>query len=315
MAILERFQNVIGRASGEHSRFYGPGRALAGAVAASLAWLAVFAVTRVPPEPASPTAALQEDDQTLQQEAFLQLSPDAPDDFSLIQTPPFISEIAPVDGTLQALLPLEERDDYRVAPPDILEIEVICDEPVEGSRLEEFSGERRVSPDGTIRLADQCEPVSVADKTLPEIKAAIEDALEPEYRNVTALVSVFAQNSHVYYVIVESGDSSGDSVQRFPAVGNETVLDVISQINGLSELANKKIWIARPSPSGAGRDRILPVNWEEISQDNTTADNPPILPGDRIFITDGSEPGLLPPASETDHSPATDGIDEPQTDE
>ncbi len=315
MAILERFQNVIGRASGEHSRFYGPGRVLAGAVAASLAWLAVFAVTRVPPEPASPTAALQEDDKTLQQEAFLQLSPDAPEDFSLIQTPPFISETAPIDATLQALLPLEERDDYRVAAPDILEIEVICDEPAEGSRLEEFSGERLVSPDGTIRLAEQCEPITVAGKTLPEIKAAIEDTLEPEYRNATALVSVFSQNSHVYYVIVESGDSSGDTVQRFPAVGNETVLDVISQINGLTELANKKIWIARPSPSGVGRDRILPVNWEEISQDNTTADNQPILPGDRIFITDGSEPGLLPPASETDHSPATDGIDEPQTDE
>jgi protein involved in polysaccharide export with SLBB domain len=315
MAILERFQHVMGRASGERGRFYGPSRALAGAVAASLVWLAIFAATRVSPEPTAPLPALTEGEQAPQQDAFALLTLDGPDDFSLIQTPPFIGEAAPADATLQAFLPLEERDDYRVAPPDILEIEVISDEPAEGSRLEELSGERLVSPDGTIKLADHCEPISVADKTLQEIKAAVEDCLQGEYRNATAFVSVFSQNSHVYYVIVENNGSSGDSVCRFRAVGNETVLDAISQINGLSELASKKIWIARPSPSGAGRDRILPVNWEEISQDNTTADNQPILPGDRIFITDGSEPGLLPPASETDHSPATDGIDEPQTDE
>jgi protein involved in polysaccharide export with SLBB domain len=312
MAILERFRNLIGRASSEHSRFYGPGRALAGAAVASLVWLAIFAFTRVSPEPTAPMATLQEGDQAPQKDAFLQLSLDAPDDFSLIQTPPFIGETMPVEATGQAFLPLEERDDYRVAPPDVLEIEVNCDEPAAGSRLEEFSGERLVSPDGTIRLADHWEPISVAGKTLREIKAAVEDRLQSEVRNATASVSVLAQNSHVYYVIVESSDSSGDSVCRFRSAGNETVLDAISQINGLSDLSNKKIWIARPSENG---DIILPVNWQEIIQDTETADNQPILPCDRIFITDGSEPSLLPPDGETNHCPASNGIDEPPADD
>ena len=59
-------------------------------------------------------------------------------------------------------------------------------------------------------------------------------------------VDVVAYNSKVYYIITQ-GAGLGDNVRRLPVTGNETVLDAISQINGLSQVSSKNIWIARPS--------------------------------------------------------------------
>jgi hypothetical protein len=96
-------------------------------------------------------------------------------------------------------------------------------------------------------------------------------------------VDVFSYNSKVYYVITE-GAGQGDNVARFPVTGNETVLDAIAQINGLSKLSSKDIWIARPAPSGIGCDQVLPVDMDAIMKGGATATNYQILPGDRVFI-------------------------------
>ena len=60
------------------------------------------------------------------------------------------------------------------------------------------------------------------------------------------------------------------------------MLDAISQVQGLSRLSSKNIWIARPSRSGC--DQILPVRWDEIAPGAGTCTNYQVLPGDRIFI-------------------------------
>jgi hypothetical protein len=96
-------------------------------------------------------------------------------------------------------------------------------------------------------------------------------------------VDVFSYNSKVYYVITE-GAGFGDNVARFPVTGNETVLDAIAGINGLSRLSSKDIWIARPAPSGVGCDQVLPVDIEAIMKGGSTATNYQLLPGDRVFI-------------------------------
>ena len=69
-----------------------------------------------------------------------------------------------------------------------------------------------------------------------------------------------------------------------PITGNETVLDAVARIGGLSQLSSKKIWIARPAPNGVGCEQILPVNWDDITQGASTATNYQMLPGDRLFI-------------------------------
>jgi polysaccharide export outer membrane protein len=155
---------------------------------------------------------------------------------------------------------------------------------LQSTGLQPISDQHLVSPDGRVNLGTYGS-VYVAGMTLEAATAAIEAQLSGFLDNPKVSVSVFAYNSKVYYVITE-GAGSGDQLARFPITGNETVLDAISQINGLSRLSSKRIWIARPTPSGAGCDTILPVNWEEITQGAATATNYQILPGDRIFLAE-----------------------------
>jgi polysaccharide export outer membrane protein len=147
---------------------------------------------------------------------------------------------------------------------------------------QQIAGEHLVGPDGTINLGTYG-AVYVTGMTLAEAKAAIEKHLGEYLDAPLVSVDVFSYNSKVYYVITE-GAGYGDNVVRFPVTGNETVLDAISQINGLSRLSSKDIWIARPAPSGVGCDQILPVDLEAIMKGASTATNYQVLPGDRVFI-------------------------------
>ena len=95
-------------------------------------------------------------------------------------------------------------------------------------------------------------------------------------------MDVYAYNSKVYYVITQ-GAGLGDGVFRFPITGNETVLDAISQINGLQQVSSTKIWVARPTDE-PGKVQNLPVNWQQITAGANACTNYQILPGDRVFI-------------------------------
>jgi protein involved in polysaccharide export with SLBB domain len=95
-------------------------------------------------------------------------------------------------------------------------------------------------------------------------------------------MSVFAFNSKYYYVITDFA-GAGEQVVRLPAMGNETVLDAMANIGGLSAVSSKQIWIARPAPAGSP-DQILPVDWKGITRRGHTNTNYQILPGDRVFV-------------------------------
>ena len=147
---------------------------------------------------------------------------------------------------------------------------------------QQIAGEHLVGPDGTINLGTYGS-VYVTGLTLDEAKTKIEKHLDQYLDAPLVSVDVFSYNSKVYYVITE-GAGQGDNVSRFPVTGNETVLDAIAQINGLSRLSSKDVWIARPAPSGVGCDQILPVDIEAIMKGGATATNYQVLPGDRVFI-------------------------------
>jgi polysaccharide export outer membrane protein len=147
---------------------------------------------------------------------------------------------------------------------------------------QQIAGEHLVGPDGMINLGTYG-AVYVTGLTLDQAKEAIEKHLGKFLDAPLVSVDVFAYNSKVYYVVTE-GAGFGDQIARFPVTGNETVLDAISQINGLSRLSSKDIWIARPAPSGVGCDQILPVDIEAIMKGGSTATNYQVLPGDRVFI-------------------------------
>jgi len=145
-----------------------------------------------------------------------------------------------------------------------------------------IAGEHLVRPDGRISLGIYGE-VFVAGMTLPEVKLAVEEHLKEFIQDPQVAVDVLAYNSKMFYIIVDGG-GFGEQVIRLPYTGNETVLDAIAQIQGLSEVSSKRIWIARPAPSGIGVSQILEVAWEDITALGQTATNYQVLPGDRIYI-------------------------------
>jgi polysaccharide export outer membrane protein len=149
--------------------------------------------------------------------------------------------------------------------------------------LQQIRGEHLVRPDGKVSLGIYG-TVPVAGMTIPEVKQAIEAHLSRYLQEPEVSVDVQAYNSKVYYVIFDGG-GSGQQVARLPVTGNDTVLDAISQVFGLSPVSDKhKIWVARPAPAGAACDQVLPVDWVGITTRGRTDTNYQLLPGDRVYV-------------------------------
>jgi hypothetical protein len=179
-------------------------------------------------------------------------------------------------------VPLHLRDDYHVQPPDILQVKFTGSSPdLQDKEMKAAGGERLVTSDGVINLGD-FGSLHVAGLTLSEIKSAIQRQMDFAGRNWQVEVSVLAQNSHVYYVVFEGG-AGGDRFMRYPAVGDDTLLDALCQVGRFNDLRTKRIWIARPQP-GSSVDQVLPVHWKWTSDQTATCTNYHILPGDRIFV-------------------------------
>ena len=143
-------------------------------------------------------------------------------------------------------------------------------------------GEHLVRPDGTVGLGTYGS-VHVAGLTLAEAKAAIEEQLSQYLLDPEVSVDVLGYNSKVYYIVTD-GAGFGEQVYRFPITGNETVLDAISQINGLPPVASKKrIWVVRSTPDSEFLE-TLPVDWKSITMGGPHATNYQIFPGDRIYV-------------------------------
>lgn len=151
--------------------------------------------------------------------------------------------------------------------------------------LQRISGEHLVGPDGTVTLG-RYGSVPVVGLTLEEARATIAAHLSEHFSNAEVSVSVYAFNSKVYYIVTQ-GAGLGDSLTRLPYTGNETVMDALSHINGLSHVSSTRMWIARPHRDQK-TSQILPIDWESISQRGEVQTNYQLLPGDRLYIAEDS---------------------------
>jgi hypothetical protein len=181
-------------------------------------------------------------------------------------------------------VPLHQRPDYCACPPDILMVKIerltAAGTPAEELSL---SGEHLIQPDGLLSIGDTVK-VQAGGLTMKEIAAKIQQSLDIDEAKHRVAVSVFSQNSHVYYVFDES-KGLGETVTRYPVEGNETALDALAQHGRISQLAHRKVWIARPMPGSSAPDVIVPISWNWTSPDTMVCNNPPLQSGDRIFIT------------------------------
>jgi protein involved in polysaccharide export with SLBB domain len=149
---------------------------------------------------------------------------------------------------------------------------------------QQIVGEHLVGPDGRVNLGTYGS-VYVAGMTIEEARAMIERQLSNYLLDPQVVVDIFAYNSKKYYVVTQ-GAGLGDNVVESPITGNETVLDAIARIGGISQVSSTNIWIARPAPNGNPCHQILPVNWDEISRGASTATNYQMMPGDRLYIAE-----------------------------
>jgi len=173
---------------------------------------------------------------------------------------------------------LNERDDYTVAAPDIVQVSVKLPSREEEVRLRGVNGEHLVSPDGGIDLGARFGIIPAAGLTPQEIQRQVQQRLAAEAQHYDVTISVVEQNSKFYYIIVQ-GDGSGDTVMRMPLVtGEEDITDALQHVKA-TDLKGKRIWISRPLPGND--DIILQVN-ADASQPGWTHHR--ILPGDRIYI-------------------------------
>lgn len=146
-----------------------------------------------------------------------------------------------------------------------------------------ITGEHLIRPDGTVSLGVYGS-IPVAGRTLDEVTMMVADVLRNEgEQDPQVHVDVLAYNSKVIYVI-QDGAGFGQEVTRLPWTGNETVLDAVAQVQGLSEVSSKQIWVARPAPSGTREAQILDVHWEAIAREGITTTNYQLAPGDRIYV-------------------------------
>lgn len=148
--------------------------------------------------------------------------------------------------------------------------------------VQQISGQHIVRPDGTVSLGSYGS-VYVAGLSLAQVKQAIEAHLSKYLYKPEVAVDVYSYNSKFYYVITDFA-GNGEQVARLPHTGNETVLDAVSLIGGLSAVSSKHIWVARPAPTECGNDQILPVDWCGITRKGQVKTNYQIFPGDRVYI-------------------------------
>jgi len=149
--------------------------------------------------------------------------------------------------------------------------------------MQQIRGQHLVRPDGTVWF-DIYGSVRIVGMTLPQARQAIETHLGQYFLEPQVAVNITGYNSKVFYVCYDGGFNGAAQVFRLPSTGNEKVIDVISQVGGLSQIADyKRIWIARPGPVGCP-PQILPIDWRGITEFADVATNYQIFPGDRLFV-------------------------------
>ncbi len=192
----------------------------------------------------------------------------------------------PTYGRVQVIgLTLEESQDaIRTHLAQLLSDVEVSVSLVQSAGAQQITGQHLVGPDGRVNLGTYGS-VFVAGMTIEEARKVIEEQLKNKLEDPEVFVDVLAYNSKVYYVVTQGG-GLGDQVARQPVTGNETVLDAVAAIGGISQQSSTKLWIARPAPNGTGCEQILPVNWEAITKGASTATNYQLMPGDRLFIAE-----------------------------
>ncbi len=126
-----------------------------------------------------------------------------------------------------------------------------------------------------------------AERKIAQHLAALAGPGRPKQPYQVSVRLVNGSASKSYYVL-----GAVSTQGKFPATGNETVLDAIVTAGLKSYSLPEKAYLVRPHPAG-GPDQVFSIDWFGIKDRGDTLTNYQIFPGDRIIVPGGNPPGLL----------------------
>jgi len=181
--------------------------------------------------------------------------------------------------------------DYLITPDDELEVYVV-DVP-------EISRSYRVSPSGLIEMPLVPEPITAAGLTPEHLAKVIGEELGASGMVAHAHVTVQVKQSRVHSVAITGAVKKP---QIYPLFGRTTLLDALSQAEGLADDAGNTAIVTRGDPPESGNlnlesspkgshpqapifaARTVKVDLKRLMEDGDPSLNLDLYPGDRVTV-------------------------------
>jgi len=173
----------------------------------------------------------------------------------------------PPDGLGVASAIVDVREDYRINPGDVIDIQV--------DRAPELSGMRRVTASGTIRMA-YLGPVTAHGKTADELAGFIADSLNGRYlKNPRVTVTIEQLNSQTYFI-----QGAVNRPGAYQIEGRPSLLTLITVAGGLAESHGSTAFIIREARrpesdvSDAGEPKALSISQPKSAPASPLSQSP-----------------------------------------
>jgi polysaccharide export outer membrane protein len=179
-------------------------------------------------------------------------------------------------------------EDVLISPNDLLFIQVFD--------VDQLTREYRLSPTGVLTMPLLREPINATGLTANQLA----EVLSQRFREAGVLnnpqIAVLIRESHVHSVTI------GGAVRRpqmYPLFGRTTLLDVLSQAEGVGETAGSTVTITRGEVAmrmlgrEAGKDqagpqpgvpRIVTIDLRRLLDTGDPSLNVDVFPGDRVTV-------------------------------
>jgi polysaccharide biosynthesis/export protein len=173
-----------------------------------------------------------------------------------------------------ATMPSESASDSLISPDDVLDVYVM-DVP-------ELSRQYRVSTTGNVALPLLQNPISAAGMTTTDFSEALGQQLH-DYGLVTnPNISVAIVSSRLKSVAITGAVKMP---QIYPVLGKTTLVDVLSQAQGLADDASNTAIVSRGSLGEQATGQVTQaVDIRKLLQNADPKNNLDVYPGDRVTV-------------------------------
>lgn len=178
------------------------------------------------------------------------------------------------------------QSDYIISPDDVLDIYLV-DVP-------EMSRQYRVSPLGTVTLPLMARPIPAAGRTLGDFADHLKSELSGSGLVSRPQLTVSVHQSRLASVAITGAVKRP---QIYPVFGRTTILDVLSQAEGLADDAGNTAIIRRGDTAvlalGLEKDangraveasRTVTVDLKKLLESGAEESNVEVYPGDRVTV-------------------------------